>query len=114
MPWFDDHLASARREPAYWSYLTSLEFIDAIVAEMDEQGVNGAELARRMGTSRAWVSRVLAGQCNLTMASMGKLAYALGMTVSTTLEPIAEAAADQACDDTSAQHQSSVEGRMTA
>jgi len=41
--------------------------------------VCGAELARRMGTLRAWVSRVLAGECNLTAATMGKLAFALGM-----------------------------------
>jgi transcriptional regulator with XRE-family HTH domain len=54
---------------------------------MDVQGVTGAELARRMGTSRAWVSRVLAGECNLTLASMGKLAFALGMRVTTRLTP---------------------------
>ena len=87
MPTFDAHMALARQEPAYWSYLTSLEFIDSIVAEMDAQSVSGAELARRMGTSRAWVSRVLEGECNLTLASMGKLAFALGMRVTTQLTP---------------------------
>jgi len=52
----------AQQHPAYWSYLTTLEFVDVLVAEMDAQGVSGAELAPRMGTSRAWVSRVLAGE----------------------------------------------------
>ena len=59
----------AQQHPAYWSYLTTLEFVDVLVAEMDAQGVSGAELAPRMGTSRAWVSRVLAGECNLTVAT---------------------------------------------
>ena len=52
-PTFDEHTTLARQHPAYWSYLTTLEFTDNLIAEMDAQGVNGAELARRMGTSRA-------------------------------------------------------------
>ena len=82
-----------QQHPAYWSYLTTLEFVDGIVAEMDRQGINGSELAHRMGTSRAWVSRVLAGECNLTVSSMGKLAFALGMKVTTQLAPVDTSAA---------------------
>ena len=89
---FQEHLAEAREHPAYWSYLSMLEFIDRLVAEMDSQGVSAAELARRMGTSRAWVSRVLRGENNLTVASMGKLAFALGMRVTTELAPLEETA----------------------
>ena len=92
-PTFEQHMALARQHPAYWSYLMTLEFIDALVAEMDVKGVSGAELARRMGTSRAWVSRVLAGECNLTAATMGKLAFALGMRVTTQIVPLDTAAA---------------------
>jgi len=91
-PTFEEHMALAQQQPAYWSHLMTLEFIDALAGEMDAQGVNGAELARRMGTSRAWVSRVLAGECNLTAATMGKLAFALGMRVTTQVVPIDEAA----------------------
>ena len=80
-PTFAEHTTLARQHPAYWSYLTMLEFTDDLIAEMDVQGVSGAVLARRMETSRAWVSRVLAGECNLTAATMGKLAFALGMRV---------------------------------
>jgi len=92
-PTFDEHMTQARQHPAYWSYLTMLEFADNLIAEMDAQGVSGAELARRMGTSRAWVSRVLAGECNLTAATMGKLALALGMRVTTQIVPLDTAAA---------------------
>jgi transcriptional regulator with XRE-family HTH domain len=89
---FQEHLAEAREHPAYWSYRSMLEFIDLLVAEMGSQGVSAAELARRMGTSRAWVSRVLRGENNLTVASMGKLAFALGMRVTTELAPLEEGA----------------------
>jgi len=92
-PSFEEHMRLARGDPAYWSYLMTLEFVDALVAEMDVMDVSGAELARRMGTSRAWVSRVLAGECNLTAATMGKLAFALGMRVTTQIVPLDAAAA---------------------
>ncbi len=85
-------MALAQQQPTYWSHLMTVEFVDALAAQMDVQGVSGAELARRMGTSRAWVSRVLAGECNLTAATMGKLAFALGMRVTTQVVPIGDAA----------------------
>lgn len=87
---FAEHLDEARAHPAYWSYMASLEFVDEICEQMDAQGVSSAELARRMGTSRAWVSRVLRGENNLTIASMGKLAFALGMRVRADLAPLEE------------------------
>jgi len=93
---FHEHMMLGQQHPAYWSYLTTLEFIDALVAAMDAQGVSGAELARRMGTSRAWVSRVLAGECNLTVATIGKLAFPLGMKVTTQIVPVGTTAADHA------------------
>jgi len=89
---FAEHLSEARGHPAYWSYLASLQFVDQVCEQMDAQGVSSAELARRMGTSRAWVSKVLRGENNLTVATMGKLAFALGMRVTAGLAPLGEAA----------------------
>ena len=45
---------------------------------MEEQGVNKAELARRIGKSRAWVTRLLSGSANMTMRTFAELVYALG------------------------------------
>jgi transcriptional regulator with XRE-family HTH domain len=91
MATFREHLAEAQRSPEYWAYLGVLEFLDGLVAAMDAQRVNSAELARRMGTSRAWVSRVLRGESNLTFATMSKLALALDMRVTTQLAPAVDA-----------------------
>lgn len=95
---FDEHLGEDQQHPAYWAYLGVLEFLDELVAEMDAQGVSPSELARRMNTSRAWVSRVLSGECNLTFASMSKLALALGMRVTTQLAPAVDEAAGRMPD----------------
>ena len=61
----------------------TLESVDALVAKVDGRRVSGAELAPRTGTSRAWISRILSGERNLTAAVMGKLAFALGTRVTT-------------------------------
>lgn len=39
-----------------------------------------------------WTLRVLAGECNLTAATTGKLAFALGMRVTAHVVPIGDAA----------------------
>jgi transcriptional regulator with XRE-family HTH domain len=92
---FAEHLAGAQQRPEYWSYGAAVDFLDLIVDEMRARGVSSAELARRMGTSRAYVSKVLAGERNFTVATMGKLAFALGMRLTVGLERLeAEERAD--------------------
>lgn len=46
---------------------------------MQEQGITRAELARRLGTSQAYITRVLSGNANFTLKTISKLAMALGM-----------------------------------
>lgn len=48
---------------------------------MEEQKVSRAELARRLGTSRAYVTKLLGGNANFTLHTMTKVAMALGATV---------------------------------
>lgn len=54
------------------------EFVSEL---MQEQGINKAELARRLGKSRAWVTRLLSGSANMTMRTFAELVYALGAEV---------------------------------
>ena len=48
---------------------------------MAEAGVNKAELARRLGTSRARVTQLLGGETNMTVRTLAELAFALGAEV---------------------------------
>jgi transcriptional regulator with XRE-family HTH domain len=56
---------------------------------MQEQGVSGTELGRRIGSSQAYISRVLNGGANFTLATMTKLAMGLGMELKMHLAPAA-------------------------
>lgn len=45
---------------------------------MDKHGISRAELARRLGKSRAYVTRLLNGQPNMTLKTLIEIAVALG------------------------------------
>jgi plasmid maintenance system antidote protein VapI len=50
---------------------------ETLLERMIDAHVSGAELARRLGKSRAYVSKVLSGSENLTLESLAQLGHAL-------------------------------------
>lgn len=48
---------------------------------MEEQGVTKADLARRLGKSRAWITQLLSGKANMTIRTFAELVYELGAEV---------------------------------
>ena len=85
---FQKMVAEAEATPEFWAEGAILEFTEALWARMEEEGVSRAELARRLGTSKAYVTKVLGGNANFTLYSMAKLALAVGGKVRIGIEPI--------------------------
>jgi transcriptional regulator with XRE-family HTH domain len=54
------------------------EVTDLIESLMEELGVSRAELARRLGKSRAWVTQLLDGEANKTIRTVADVFAALG------------------------------------
>jgi transcriptional regulator with XRE-family HTH domain len=52
---------------------------EAISVAMDRQEVSKAELARRLGKSRSWVTQLLSGGRNVTARTLAEVAYALDL-----------------------------------
>jgi plasmid maintenance system antidote protein VapI len=71
----------ARASPDYWHEIPVVEFTEDLWRLMEEQKVSRAELARRIGTSRAYITKLLGGNANFTLMTMVKLAMALGGAV---------------------------------
>ena len=61
----------------YWMGSPIFDFTEDLCRLMTEKGVSRAELARRIGTSRAYITRLLGGSANFTLGTMVKLAMAL-------------------------------------
>ena len=62
-------------------YRAVLDFLTDIEDEMHRTGLNQSEFAERLGKSRAWVSKVLRQQPNLTFFTAVELATALNLEV---------------------------------
>ena len=63
---------------------------EAIWTAMDEQGLTRAELADRLGTSRANVTQLLSGTRNMTLKSLAGLAHACGLRADVHLKKLTE------------------------
>ncbi|MCG5516377.1 MULTISPECIES: helix-turn-helix domain-containing protein [unclassified Ectothiorhodospira] len=50
---------------------------EALWQEMEEAGVNKADLAARMGTTRGYVSQILSGSRNMTLRTLSDICFAL-------------------------------------
>lgn len=75
---YRDFLDRVETSPVYWHEGAVIEFTMDLQRRMEEQEISRAELARRMGTSRAYITRLLGGDANFTLMTMVKLSMAVG------------------------------------
>lgn len=55
-----------------------LEATELIYELMEEKSVTKAELARRVGKTRGYLTQILSGRRNMTLRTLADLAFALG------------------------------------
>lgn len=83
---FSDLVQDAKTRDDYWIEDAALQFTMQLHEEMQKQGLTRTELANRIGASQPYVTRILKGRENLTIATMVKLARAVGLKVQISLE----------------------------
>ncbi len=93
---FSELFQQAEQHEDYWVSGAILEFTENLVKEMERQGVTRTELARRLGASPAYVTKILRGKVNFTLATMVRLARALGGEVHVQLAGPVQTAAKRA------------------
>lgn len=74
---FKEMRNEAQQHPEYWVNRSILGVVATITREMERQKITRTELAEKLGTSPAHVSKMLNGNPNLTIKSMVKVARAL-------------------------------------
>lgn len=67
--------------PAGQAEHVAVAFLAQVNARMLAQGMSNAELAHRMGTSPAYITRLFRGSANLSVPTIVKLAQAVGSTL---------------------------------
>lgn len=88
-------IQEAEESVDYWKDIALTDFARDLHERMRTQKISSAELARRMGTSKSYVSQMLDGG-NFTLQTMVKVAMALGAVVRIRLEGKEERAATTA------------------
>lgn len=73
---------------------------EAIWKAMDDQGISRAELAERLGTSRANVTQLLSGTRNMTLRSLAALAHACGLRADVDFTDLTDSAFTELDDTT--------------
>jgi transcriptional regulator with XRE-family HTH domain len=67
-----------------------MQATEAIATLLQEQGVSRAELARRIGKSPAFVTKLLRGDSNLTLRTLSDVFFALNHSAHLSLSGIGE------------------------
>ncbi|MEE8585278.1 MAG: helix-turn-helix transcriptional regulator [Acidobacteriota bacterium] len=58
-----------------------LDATEGLASLMERQGITKADLARRLGRSRGYITQILAGSRNFTLRTLAEVANALGYRV---------------------------------
>ncbi len=85
----------ARDSHAYRAEGASLRFTEDLVAFMKTSGLTRTALAEKIGSSPAYVTKILRGETNFTLDSMVKIATALGCELTISLRPLSPVATQQ-------------------
>jgi len=68
----------AKAAGTYWAEQAKLDFSLALERQRRAANITYAEIAKRIGSSPAYVSKVFRGDSNLTLETMSKLAQSAG------------------------------------
>jgi len=79
----------ARQSHAYRSEGASIRFTEDLVTAMKSTGLTRSALADKIGSSPAYITKILKGETNFTLDSMVKIANALNCELTISLQPLA-------------------------
>jgi ribosome-binding protein aMBF1 (putative translation factor) len=68
----------AKTKDSYWVERAKLDFSMALEAQRLSVGMSYSSIAKKIGTSAAYITKVFRGDANMTIESMVKLARATG------------------------------------
>jgi transcriptional regulator with XRE-family HTH domain len=75
---FKELIKEAKERDTYWAASIILDFTEGLHKIMEANGITRSDLARRLGVSPAYITKVLRGNVNFTVDSMVRLVRAVG------------------------------------
>jgi len=84
---YRERVRSIENTPEFLLEVVKLAFAEELCRLLEEKGMSRGQLAEKLGTSRAYVTRILRTDYNLTAETMVKVARALDARVELALVP---------------------------
>jgi plasmid maintenance system antidote protein VapI len=75
---FTEEFKKAHESVHFWTHFGILKFTEDILSRLESDGLSHTELAKRMGVSPAFVTKLINGKNNFTLRTMVRVALALG------------------------------------
>jgi len=94
---FKDFIEDHERRRLFEAEALPFRAAELISTLMEEQDLTKADLAKRIGRSRAFVTQVLSGSRNMTLHTFADLAFALGRRVHLDAVPLERDGISQSC-----------------
>jgi transcriptional regulator with XRE-family HTH domain len=91
------YLAKRKKTDAYWVESAKLDFAMKLEKQIRLANLSYATLAKKIGTSAAYISKIFRGDTNMTIETMVKLTHASGSRLN--IEIVNEAVAAQRWDN---------------
>jgi transcriptional regulator with XRE-family HTH domain len=90
-PWIHRRTATPEDHRLYEQERLVLWVSEALARAMAENGLSKADLAEKLGTSRAHITQVLSGSRNMTLRTVADLAWACNQRAEIRLEALPQA-----------------------
>jgi ribosome-binding protein aMBF1 (putative translation factor) len=85
--WLEKKVDLWADDPEFLTEEKILDFTERVVLEMDKKGISRVQLATSLGRSKAFVTKLLKGDANMTIKTMVTVAQALGCNLHLDLYP---------------------------
>lgn len=86
--WFESNLKTDKERRLFEQERLILDATENVFELMESNEVSKAELARRLGRTRAYVTQVLSGARNMTLRTFADVLFACGARARMRLEPL--------------------------
>lgn len=83
--WFAERFKEYEGDPEFKAGVLRLAFYEDMLRIMEEKGINRTELAKRLGCTKAYITKLLSDTTNVTIQTMAKISLALDSELSITL-----------------------------
>lgn len=86
--WFESNLKTDKERRLFEQERLILDATENVFELMDSNEVSKAELARRLGRTRAYITQILSGARNMTLRTFADVLFACGVRARIRLEPL--------------------------